>query len=102
MDFIWVNNFSILLSWGHNLGWLTHLFFDYFPLYSKFRSITMILVIVEIAIPIIAVIGLSKFLENDSSLKNIRKKKRYINLVLFFFLLFVSFILQFKKVFKLC
>ena len=49
---------SILLSWGHNLGWLSHLFFDYFPLYSKFRSITMVLVIVEITIPIIAVIGL--------------------------------------------
>ena len=37
LAFIWVNNSSlvILLSWGHNLGWLSHLFFDYFPLYSK-------------------------------------------------------------------
>ena len=38
----------------------------------------MILVIVEIAIPILAIIGLSKLLENDSSLINIRKKKIYL------------------------
>ena len=68
---------SVFLSWGSNF-WLTKYFFNYFPMYSKFRSITMILVIVEIAIPILAIIGLSKLLENDSSLINIRKKKIYL------------------------
>ena len=43
-------------------------------MYSKFRSITMILVIIEIAIPILAVIGLSKFLDTDLSPK-IKKEK---------------------------
>ena len=78
---------------------VVNLFFDYFPLYSKFRSITMILVIVEIAIPILAIIGLSKLLENDTSLINIRKKN-----ILFssFFILVLSvcyFILLFIKKF---
>ena len=68
---------SILLSWGSNF-WLTDYFYKYFPLYSKFRSITMILVIVEIAIPILAVIGLTKFLDIDFSPKNQKRKRIYL------------------------
>ena len=40
---------SILLSWGHNFKWLSELFYNYFPFYDKFRTVSSILVVAEIA-----------------------------------------------------
>ena len=57
---------SILLSWGHNMMWLTDLMIDHFPMYNKFRTVASILVIAEIAMPILAVLGLRElFKEPD-------------------------------------
>ncbi len=49
---------ALLLSWGKNFSFLTELFIDYFPLYSKFRAVSSIQVIIELCIPILAVFGL--------------------------------------------
>ncbi len=51
---------SILLSWGHNFAGLTNFFLDYVPGYNKFRAVSMILVIAEFAIPLLAILGLQK------------------------------------------
>jgi hypothetical protein len=57
---------SILLSWGHNMMWLTDWMIDHFPMYNKFRTVSSILVIAEIAMPILAVLGLRElFREPD-------------------------------------
>jgi cbb3-type cytochrome oxidase subunit 3 len=56
---------GVMLSWGKNLMWFTNIFFDYFPGYNKFRSVTMILVIAELTIPLLAVLGLQKILESS-------------------------------------
>jgi hypothetical protein len=53
---------TIALSWGKNFGLLSNLFFDYFPLYNKFRSVTMILAIPSAIIPILAFTGLYKII----------------------------------------
>ena len=37
--------FSLLLSYGKNLGFLTDFFIDYVPLYNKFRAVTSIQVL---------------------------------------------------------
>src|SRR5690606_16675759 len=55
---------SLLLSYGNNFGLLTDFFIDYVPLYSKFRAVTSIQVILELCIPILAIFGLVKLL-ND-------------------------------------
>ncbi|MBQ6167287.1 MAG: hypothetical protein IJK41_07690 [Muribaculaceae bacterium] len=55
---------SILLSWGHNMMWLTDLMIDHFPMYNKFRTVASILVIAEIAMPILAVLGLRELFKN--------------------------------------
>jgi hypothetical protein len=53
--------FSLLLSWGKNFPILTDFFIDYFPLYSKFRAVSSIQVILELCIPVLALLGLQSF-----------------------------------------
>lgn len=55
---------SLLLSWGDNFKWLTQFFIDYIPLYNKFRAVSSIQVILELVMPIIAVVGLHQFFNN--------------------------------------
>ncbi|WP_231562304.1 YfhO family protein [Alistipes sp. ZOR0009] len=54
---------SILLAWGSNLLFFSEFFLSYFPMYSKFRTVSMVLVIAEIAVPILAMLALKKMLE---------------------------------------
>ncbi|MDR2475804.1 MAG: hypothetical protein LBD45_08080, partial [Bacteroidales bacterium] len=63
---------AILLSWGENFMGLTNIFIDYFPMYSKFRAVSSILVIVEFVIPLIAILALKEIVENPEI---IRKQK---------------------------
>ena len=56
---------SLLLSFGKNLEFLTDFFIDYFPYYDKFRAVTSIQVIVELCVPLLALIGLHRFFKND-------------------------------------
>ncbi|MDR1985239.1 MAG: YfhO family protein [Prevotellaceae bacterium] len=66
--------FSILLSWGHNFMWLTNLFLDYFPMYNKFRAVSSILVVAELTIPVLAILCLSKIIENQRLLSEKRRQ----------------------------
>lgn len=59
---------SIVLSWGHNLMWLTDLFIDYVPLYNKFRTVSSILVVAEFTIPALAVLALLEFARDPKAL----------------------------------
>lgn len=60
---------SILLSWGHNMMWLSDLFIDYFPMYNKFRTVSSILVIAEFTIPLLAVLAVHKMLTEEDFFK---------------------------------
>jgi hypothetical protein len=74
---------SIMLAWGKNLMWFTDIFFDYFPGYNKFRSITMILVIAELTIPLLAVLALQRVYESTATTQvNIGKKTMSITRLL--------------------
>ncbi len=55
---------SLLLSWGKNFSFLTEFFIDYVPLYNKFRAVSSIQVIIELVLPILAVVGLHQFFSN--------------------------------------
>ncbi|MFI5140813.1 MAG: YfhO family protein [Bacteroidia bacterium] len=66
---------SIMLAWGKNLMWFTDIFFNYMPGYNKFRAVSMILVIAELTIPLLAVLALQKIYEsNATTTVNIGKK----------------------------
>ncbi|MBL0127274.1 MAG: hypothetical protein IPP83_07390 [Flavobacteriales bacterium] len=51
---------TLMLSWGHHFMPFTDLFLDHVPGYSKFRAVTIILVIVELAAPVLAVLYLDR------------------------------------------
>ncbi len=54
---------SVMLSWGKNFMPLTSLFMDFIPGYNKFRAVSMILIIAELTIPLLAVLALDKFIK---------------------------------------
>ena len=55
--------FSITLAWGRNMmGW-TELFFNYFPMYNKFRAVESILVVAEITMPLLGFLAVMKLSE---------------------------------------
>lgn len=60
---------SVMLSWGKNFMPLTDFFLHYVPGYNKFRAVSMILVMANLAIPLLAVLGLQRALENREELK---------------------------------
>ena len=66
---------SILLSWGKNFMGFTDLFLDYFPMYNKFRAVSMTLVIAEVCMPILAFLAIAEIIKNPEVLK---KNKYYL------------------------
>lgn len=64
---------SVMLSWGKNFMPLTDFFLDYMPMYAKFRTVASILVIAEFTIPLLAMMGLKKIVdEPDLLAKNMK------------------------------
>ena len=55
--------FSVALAWGRNMMWLTELFFNYFPMYNKFRAVESILVVAEITMPLLAILALQQIVD---------------------------------------
>jgi hypothetical protein len=63
---------ALLLSWGKNFSGLTTFFIDYIPFYDKFRAVSSIQVILELCIPMLALMGLqSFFIEKENQKKSL-------------------------------
>jgi hypothetical protein len=56
---------SLVLSWGKNFDVLTRFFIDYVPLYDKFRAVSSIQVVLELCLPVLAVMGLQSFFTTE-------------------------------------
>ena len=59
--------FTLMLSWGKNFAFLTNIFIDMVPMYDKFRAVSSIQVIVELCIPILAIMGLQSFFKAEKT-----------------------------------
>ncbi len=68
---------SIFLAWGHNMMWFTDIFFDYFPGYDKFRTVSMILVITQFTSVLLAFLAVNEIIKNPDVIKE-NKKSLYI------------------------
>jgi len=66
--------FSVFLSWGYNWMGLTKFFFNYFPLYNKFRAVSSILIVAEIAMPLLGFMALKKLMDGELEKKLALKK----------------------------
>ena len=67
--------FSLLLSWGKNLPFITDFFINYFPLYNKFRAVSSIQVVLELCVPILSSIGVYYVFYNNKKFELIRFMK---------------------------
>ncbi len=64
--------FSVFLAWGHNFMPLTELFFKYFPVYNKFRAVESILIVAEIAMPLLGFLSLKAISDGNLSWRRLR------------------------------
>ena len=91
--------FSLLLSYGKNLGFLTDFFIDYIPLYNKFRAVSSIQVILELCIPALAIFGLVRlfndFESKDDKLKALKYSAIITGGITLVFLLFKASLFDF-------
>jgi hypothetical protein len=69
---------SIFLSWGRNLMGLNGFLFDHFPLYNKFRSVSMWLSLTSLLVVLSAILGIHEFIKNHESNKEKYTKLLYI------------------------
>lgn len=69
--------FSIVLAWGRNFSGLTNFFLDHFPGYNKFRTVSMILVMAELAFPLLAIVAVGEVLKGEYERNRFMKSFRY-------------------------
>ena len=58
---------SLMLSWGKNFSLLTDFFIDFVPFYDKFRAVSSIQVILELCIPVLAIMGMQSFFKEKEN-----------------------------------
>jgi hypothetical protein len=66
---------TTLLSFGKNWPFLSDLFFNYFPLYNKFRAVDSLLAIVGFCFPILAVLAVNEAIVNEDKANLFKKLK---------------------------
>ncbi|MNK15524.1 Bacterial membrane protein YfhO [compost metagenome] len=64
----------MLLSFGKNFPLISDLFYDYFPLYNKFRAVESILAVVGLMVPVLAFLALKEAQEGNIEQKQLVKK----------------------------
>ena len=65
---------SVTLAWGSNFPGLSHFFLDHVPLYNKFRTVEMTLVIICFNIPLLAFLILDRILKEPVLITEKRKQ----------------------------
>lgn len=68
---------AMLLSFGRHFPLVSDLFFDYIPMYNKFRAVESILVIASVLIPILAILAVNELLNNRKKIEKLKKKVLY-------------------------
>jgi hypothetical protein len=57
---------TVMLGWGSNFMPLTDFFMDHVPGYNKFRAVSMIMVIPELTLPLLAILGINELIKRKS------------------------------------
>ena len=70
-----VSALAVILSWGYHFMAPTEFFFNYMPMYNKFRTVSMILVILQVTVPVLGILALDKTLKSVENGTKEEKKK---------------------------
>ena len=95
-----VTALSLALAMGSNLMTLSNFFLDYFPAYNKFRTVSMILYIAELTMPLLAFMALKEVYEGSLNRQQFMNAFKWslgiVGGILFFFLLFGGVVFNFS------
>jgi hypothetical protein len=64
---------AIFLAWGNHFMWFTKLWFEYAPMYNKFRTVSMALTVLQVTLPLLGFYTLDRILKEKYDLKEFRK-----------------------------
>lgn len=64
---------SIFLAWGNHFMWFTRLWFDYAPMYNKFRTVSMALIVLQTTMPLLGFYVLDRILKEKYDKKALTK-----------------------------
>ncbi|MFK7115158.1 YfhO family protein [Flavobacterium oreochromis] len=88
---------SLVLSWGKNFPLLTDFFIYHVPFYDKFRAVSSIQVILELCIPVLAILGLqSYFMSEEKEQKDGLIKATLVSIGTLLLLLFSKSLFSFS------
>ncbi len=68
---------TIFLSFGRHFPLISDLFFDYIPMYNKFRAVESILVIPSVLIPLLAIMAVHEIITRGTEIVDLDKKVLY-------------------------
>lgn len=65
---------AVFLALGSHFLWFTRLFYDYVPLYNKFRTVSMALVVLQFTLPVLAFLMLDRIVRSEEGVAAFRSK----------------------------
>lgn len=68
----------LLLSFGRHFPLVSDLFFNYFPMYNKFRAVESILIVATLLIPVLAVLAVNEVITHKDRIQKLDKKLLYV------------------------
>ncbi|MES2274555.1 MAG: YfhO family protein [Bacteroidota bacterium] len=72
---------TMFLSFGRNLPFLSDLFFNYFPLYNKFRAVESILAVASLCFPLLAFLAVQEIIDAKDKTYILKKLKLTLYIV---------------------
>ena len=64
---------AVFLAWGNHFMWFTKLWFDYAPMYSKFRTVSMALIVLQVTLPMLGFYVLDRIMKGKYQKKEFMK-----------------------------
>jgi hypothetical protein len=90
---------AVMMAWGKFLLPFNSFLFEHLPMYNKFRTVEMSMVVLEITLPLFAMLTLKKIVDGDVKKDNLLKALKYstigIGVLLLVFAIMPSLVLSF-------
>ena len=64
---------AIFLAWGNHFMWFTKLWFEYAPMYNKFRTVSMALIVLQVTLPLLGFYVLDRIMKETYEKKVLMK-----------------------------